>query len=396
MKRGSGDDDLEVELVDAPDLGVRTVELRPPRRRKELLLVVAAVAVVAGVGLIGDGGDGDAQATPTTTSTRRDDERTSTTRRRSPRSTTIPRPTTTTSWPQFEAGTGTLLPGELTGAKVGLVTSTGQIVVVDLDTGERCRTAEYRNGLWVPWSFPTPGRMYAQTGAELIAVDDRCATTVLPVNANESWAAAATDRSVWLMVGSSEQRLIEIALDTGERTGRDVAVPRYQGATVVGLGDDLVLEVSGQMTLVDPDTDERTDLGVGTPLAATDSRLAYVTCPELRCHLAVLDVTTGEHRVTPDIEPVTWEPAQFSSDGRHLRVAVPTDQQDQPTTAIVDVETGELRALGTALYSSSFTPDGQWLVGLENGRAIAVKVDGTVPNIEIAPDISSVQNLALL
>lgn len=409
MKSGDRDDDLEVELVDTPDRGTRTVELRPPRRRREMLLVVVAIAVVAGVGMVGDSGNGDATAPPNTTTSRLRSadagggmrpgldvvRSTSTTLRRS-RSTTTAGPTTIASWPQVEAGTGPSLPGALTGSKVGLITAQGQVVVVDLDTGDQCRTAEFRNGLYAPWSFPTAGRMFVQTGEEMITIDAQCAVTELSFNSSESWAAAWTDHSIWLMQGGSDQRLVEIDLATGAPTGREVAIPRYQDARAVALGDDVVIGVSGQMTRVDPDTEERTDLGVGTPLASIGTRLALVECPELRCRLAVLDTSTGDRVALDGIEPVAWELAQFSLDGRHLRIAVPTNDRNEPSTAIVDIETGELRELGITLYSSSFTPDSQWLLGLENGRAIAVKVDGTVPNVEIAPDLRSVENVAVL
>jgi hypothetical protein len=397
-------DDLEVELVDAPEPGTRTVELRPRRRSRELLLVLAAVGVVAGVGLVGDGGDEDAQAAPTTTSTRRgvpgtqeqDDARTSTTRRRPPRSTTTRGPTTTVSWPQRTPGTGPILPGEAVGTSVGVINARGQVIVIDLDTGDRCETEPERDGVWAPWSFPTLGRMFVQAGATMQAIDEQCAMTAIEVDGSNTYASTWTEHTVWVMTGDSQQSVYEISIDTGKRTGREVALPRFNGAMVVAIGDDLVLGTAGSMTLVDPDTDERTDLGTGNPLAAHGTRLAFYACPESRCRLGILDIATGERHLLDTIEPVSWDTSVFSPNGRYLRTSVPGEREGEPSPALVDLETGTVRVLESVVYGAQFTPDSQWLIGIENARVIAVKVDGTVPNIEIAPDIRDVQNLSLL
>lgn len=288
-----------------------------------------------------------------------------------------------------------MLPGDLTHSRVGVIDGLGLVHVIDLDTGDRCTTRPSVNGAWMPWTFRTPGRIVVHGDEGMLAIDSQCAMTPVDFNGiDNSYAAAWTDETVWLSVGNTEQVLTEVWLDTGTPTGREVALPPYNGAQAVAIGDDIVLGVAGTMTLVDPDTDERTDLGNGNPLAVHGDLLAFATCPQARCRLGLLDLGTGERHLIDDVQPIAWDQAVFSADGRFLRVAVPGEHEEQPASAIVDLVTGVVRVIDTGVYNLQFTPNGQWLLGIENGRAVAVKVDGTVPNVEI--DQSQIQNLALL
>lgn len=384
-------DDLEVVLVDGPGAeSTRTVELRPRRRGRELLLVAAAVAVVGGVGLLGDGGD-DIAATPTTTSTRRAEARPE---RERPRTTTTRRATTTT-WPQFEAGTGPLLPGAPTSTHIGVISGSGSVTIVDLDSGDRCETLPSRQGVWGSWNHQTPsGHLLVQTAGGIIAIDRACAMTPLSVDVADAYVAAGNADRVWL-TSHAGHSLQEVVLPGGEATGRTVEVPRFNIATVFAAGDDVVVAAAGDMTLIDPDTRARRSLGVGQPLATHGDVLAFSTCPEARCRLGLMNVRTGRRRLLGEVEPAPWSPSTFSGDGRYLLVSVAGRRSDQPIGAIVDTRAGSARLLDSPVQLGVFTADSRWLIAGTDGRLEAYRVDEAVPAVPLE-DLSGAQSLALL
>lgn len=383
------------ELVDDAGPTARTVELRPRRRGRELVLVVAAIAAVVGVGLVGGDDDEDAAAAPTTTTTR---ARTTTTREPElTQPTTTRRPTTTTTWPQLEAGTAPLLPGAGPDVRLAVLHGNGIVTVAALDTGDRCRMLLSRNGAYVPWEVTLPADgILAQTDTTIHVVDRACAARVL-FEVRDAYPVAAGADRVWLGSGGDGQHLVEHALPSGAPTGRTYDLPRHTFTTVVALGDDLVVGASGEMTVVDPSTDERRSLGPGTPLAAHGTRLALLECPELRCRLAVLDVASGERRTYADIAPGAWDRSHFSADGRVLRVPVAGRDEYQPSTAVVDLETGAARVFDEPLMRTAFTPDGRWLVGQAgSGELVAHDLLGGAGRVALLPEIRDVQGFALL
>ena len=393
-------DDVEVVLLDDDAPTSRTVELRPRRRWRELALVVAAIAAVVGVGLVGDDEGEDAAASPTTSSTER--RSTSTTRAR-PSTTrraalvqpsTTRRQTTTTTWPQHEAGTGPILPGGPSGTTVGLVTGNGLVTMVDLDTGDRCTLKVGRDGAWMAGLPPVGGLLLVQSSDVLLGVDRGCAATELDIDLNTGYPVTATSERFWIATGEYGQHLVEHRLPGGEATGREVDLPRYTGASSFILGDDLVIGANGRMTLLDPDTDERRDLGPGNPLATRGSVVAYADCPELRCGLAVLDVSTGERRVIPGVEPVSWDPSTFSADGRLLRVPVP-GSGDEPSSAVIDLQTDEVWVLDESVQGPQITPDDRWLVAMHRGEVVAFRI-GSDERVALPDGFRDVQGFALL
>lgn len=382
-------DDVEVVLVDDPNApSARTVELRSRGRGRELLLVVVAIAAVVGVGLIGDAGDDSATATPTTST-----KRTTTTERGS---TTSRAPTTTTTWPQHEIGTGALLPDVPTGLHLAALDGNGVVTIIDVGTGDRCRNRVATDGGWMVWNVPTvAGRLLVQTGAGSIGVDRSCGVHELGVNMEHGYPAAAGADRVWM--GPHEGgALVEHRLPDGERTGRTVDLPRFGGPNAVVVGDRLVIGLQGEMTLVDPDTDERRDLGAGTPLTSHGNLVAVTICPKLECRLALIDVDTGSRRILRGVSPTAWDQPVFSADGRLLRVPVEGTSREQPASAVVDLETGSVRVIDVMLNGAQFTSDNRWLLGMVNGEIVAYSLVEQNVNVVLAPDLNAVQGFALL
>lgn len=390
-------DDVEVVLLDDAAPTSRTVELRPRRRWRELALVVAAIAAVVGVGLVGDDEAEEAEASPTTTTSERRStttSRTATTRRPAlAQPTTTRRPSTTTSWPQLEAGTGPVLPGEPSRNVIGLITANGLVTMIDLATGDRCRTRPAADGVWMIGLPAVAGMFLVQSGHSVLGIDRSCAVTDLDVDLGPGYPVTATAERFWLAMGEHGEQLVEHALPDGTPTGREVLLPRYTGATSLVLGDDLVVGASGRMTLVDPDTDERRDLGPGNPLATHGSVVAYMDCPEMRCALGILDVATGERRVVDGVEPVSWELSTFSADGRMLRVPVPGDHE--PSTAVIDLQTDEVWILDEPVQSAQITADDRWLIAVHLGEVVAFRI-GSDERVRLLDGFRDVQGFALL
>lgn len=388
MKGHGGD--LEVELVDEPE--TRTVEVGPRRRWRELVLAVVAVSAVVGVGLIDSGGDDDdVGSAPTTTTTNKPSRTRITTHRQALAS----RSTTTTSWPQREAGEGPLLPGGPTATAIGVISGSGRVKVVDLDTGDRCETQPAGQGVWMPWGLRSgPGRMLVQTPEALLAIDRTCAIVSLAANVGDLYLAAISDDSVWLAGGNSPY-LNEVRLSDGEPTGRTVEIPRFNTATAVAVGDDILLSAMGDLTLVDPDTGERTALGTGMLLAVHDTTVAYSSCPKARCQLGLLDVTTGQRRIVAGVEPTGWHTSSFSADGRLLQVPVAGSRSDQPVAAIVNPASGIVRIVDEPVQQAVFTTDNQWMIATTNSGTTAYRVDGTTDDVEL-DDLRSGQGIVAL
>jgi hypothetical protein len=400
----SDDEDVPVTLLDddriPPTITTAEVALDRPRRpRRELLLVVLAIAVVAGVGLVGGGGDGgDPQtATPPTTERRR--PRTESIEEfKATSTTTRPRPprTTTTSTVERLSGQAPLLP-DLTGTTLGLLDNSGGVTVLDLDTGDRCRTVPARSGAWIPWSTGIElTTMIVQGQGGLHAVDRDCGSIELGTGAASGWPATVTGTTMWVVDNDDQSSISEVSLLTGDATGRVIAIPAFNGVQAAGAPGALVLGVSGSMTYVDLTSDDRRDLGPGVPLGLRDDVLLYSSCPQLACHVATLDIDSGERRVIGDIEGVMpWESAAFSPDGRYARVSVPHDDINRgPTATVIDLRSGRV-VQRTDMQGGVFSRDGRWLIGIANGNLSAVAIDGDGAPLEL--DIpGAFQNVVVL
>lgn len=405
MKVGgrSRDDDEEVPVVlvedGVPRVTTTEVELDRPRRpRRELLLVVLAVAVVAGVGLVGGGdGTGDPQdaATPPTTA-RRGPRTESVAEYRATSTTTRPRPprATTTSTIELLAGRGPMLPTR-SGTTLGLLDHSGGVTILDVDTGNRCRTVPSRGGVWMPWSsgIELP-LMVVQANTTLMTIDRACAATDVRGDTSMGWPAAITGGTVWMVDHHDQGSIAEVDLRTGERTGRSIELPAYAGVQAAGDADGLVLGVSGSMTYVDLERDERRDLGAGMPIGLRDGMLVYSSCPALECHVATLDLATGARRAIEGIGNVTpWDTATFSTDGHHARVSI-ANQSGEATGTVIDLRTGSV-VLRTELVGGVFSADGRWLIGLQRGNVVAVALDGdTSLELDIGP--RAIQGLTVI
>jgi hypothetical protein len=203
-------------------------------------------------------------------------------------------------------------------------------------------------------------------------------------------AADADAGRVWM--GSDQgDELVEQRLPSGERTGRTVDLPRFGGPTVVVVaGDDVVIGLQGEMTLVDPTIGTRRDLGVGTPLASNGKVVAFMSCPELECRLGLVDVISGSRRTVGDVVPTQWEQPVFSRDGRLLRVAVEGSNREQPASAVVDLETGSVRVFDVMLNGSQITPDNRWLVGMVDSEIVAYDLESAAMQLVLAEDLNAV------
>ncbi|MEN3273551.1 MAG: hypothetical protein V7636_2312 [Actinomycetota bacterium] len=346
------DDELAVELV-ADDGGM-------PRTRRWPLLVLlgAVIAVVVLVGGLDDGGH--ETAIPTTTSTLR----TTTTQHSTTTGTYV---ATTTSLPRFESGTGALLPGA-TGTFI--VTTDGELVtVIDLSTGARCMNLA-GDGAWIPFrSGPITGRAVIGTPRGVATVDARCSVVQLGGGA-EGYPVAIGADGVW-MVEPSSGSLIEHRYDSAG--GNSIPLPANTGPSAVEVDGRVVVALNGSMTLVDPATGRRRDLGAGMPVTAHGSTLAYTTCPSLECSIVLLDVRTGARRTiaAEDLAANSIGAAVFSNDGRYLGLAGANGHG-----AIVDVRTRQVTRLDLPSIAG-FTADAAWVLIDDGSRMYAVRPDGT-------------------
>ena len=395
-------DDVEVELLDDDAPGSsRIVELRPRSRWRELALALAAVVAVVGVGLVGDDGDDEATAAPATTSSTRRVERPTTTRR-PVASVRRPRTTTSTTRPgeiRHAAGAGAALPElPMTLAVLG---SDSVVMMTDLVTGDRCwvrPSATSHGDAWMPWSTPViAGGLLVQANDRTVIVDDACTISEVAIDFRNGYPVAASAERLWMGSGDGS-RLVEHALPSGEKTGRTYELPRNAAVNSVVAGEDLIIGVNGSMTLVDPATDSRRDLGTGTPLAAHGALLAFSTCPELRCRVGLLDLVTGEQRTVDGVQPTFWEPSHFSADGRLLVVAIAGSGRDQSATAVIEIESGTVEVFDVGLARPLLSPDGRWLLGQVGSGVVAydLAADGERLPRHLLRDVMNVQGFGLL
>jgi hypothetical protein len=273
------------------------------------------------------------------------------------------------------------------------VSGGGIVSVIGLDTGDSCRNQASRDGAWMVWNLPTIGdRLLVQANRGSLSVDRECAVAEVPLGLQEVSPLASSIDRLWMQSGSNH--IVEHALPSGEETGRTVELPRFTGTTLAIVGDDLVVGANGEMTLLDPSTDERHALGSGTPLAAHGSLLAYATCPELHCRLGLLDIANGDRRFI-DIEPAQWEPSTFSADGTLLRVPVPGRDEYAPSTAVVDLTTDSVWVIDQPLQMPQLTVDNRWLIGLLDGQVVGYRI-GDVDPVVLTPDLRDLQGFGLL
>jgi hypothetical protein len=367
------DEDLPVVYFD--DEGRRAdravVELRHRRPWKELLLVVTGIAAVLGIGLLGDGDrDGDETAADRTTTT----THTTASRQRARSTTTGTYVATTTSLPRHDPGAGPLLPGP-TATFLAFTNGTGLVTVVDLDTGDQCVNRPPGQGAWLPFvARSIDGRALLQTTTGVATIDATCSVRSIGEGAN-AFTAAVTDEAVWLLANDGTE-LVEVTAD--DRVRGRVELPAGAGPTIVAAGRRLVLNVAGSMTLVDPASDGRRDLGAGSPIAAVGDTLAYVACPELRCSIVLLDLDTGRRRsiAVGAVAPLPYGPAAFSPDGRLLMVAVAGAPGRNPRPAVIDIATGDTSTVDVEELVG-FTHDGGWLIARQYGRIVGLRPDGS-------------------
>jgi hypothetical protein len=350
------DDELAVELVDEP-------APRPPRRWPQAALLLAAVAVVVGVGMFDDGSD--ETSLPTTTTTTSTIERTTTTRR-------VHRVTTTEVVPHTEPGDGPLLP-DAAGTHVVLVRDAGRVDVVDLATGSTCVTTTGDRETWMPnGGTASAGAVALQTSSGLVTVDAGCAVAgPLPVPWSDAYPSGRTDDAIWMMTDDGTT-LTGIGLDGAPR--QTIDLPPNGGAWISGAGQRLVVAAAGSITLVDPATGSRRDLGTGTPVAATADAIAVLRCPRLTCALSLVDLDTGRRRLLAAGVLGSTNMGALSADGRHL--AVTTNPGPSPHSYVVDLRTNETTEVDADMVIG-FTSGSRWLLAQSGSDIVAFRPDGS-------------------
>ena len=344
--------------LEADEPTVELVEDGPPPRHParwpQLALLGTAVVVVIVVGLLDRGGD-DETSLPTTT---------------------------TTSLPRFENGDGPLLPDAVDTA-VLTVGPTGLVTVHDLASGSRCVNAAGGQDTWIPFpSRPITSTVALQTDNRLTLVDSRC--TLRPIAINDGYPVAMTDDAVWYMQDDG-QVLREVRLDG--RAGRRVDAPANVGP-VLAAGDRLVLTAAGSMTLVDPATGARRDLGTGQAIAATRSTVAVLSCPRLQCRLSMLDLASGRRRALADPRLGVVGGGTFSPDGTRFVGATM-----QGKVVAVDLRDGSTADLD-ADQPIGFTADSSWVLVQSTGNVIAIRPDGT--NRKLVANIGTINSVAVV
>jgi len=348
VRRGP-DLDEPVDLIDDGWAGATEVTRTKERRRwPEALLVVAALAVVVGIGAAG-GGDGDDETDmPRTTST---------TVRRTTTSTT-PRPTTTTTtWPLRVAGTGSVLGPDAAPTGTALVVAEERsVVVLDLDSGDLCRTDGRAGGSWFPpYQGTAPEVELHDNGGRSLVIDRDCDLRPANLDFDGSWVVARTETATWVMEDGPAQQLVEHTPDGGER--RRIDVPAFSGSVVDR--DWLVIALAGEMVAIDLHGGPDFGLGSGFPLGVGGGRLVATRCERLDCSMVMIDIATGRARTLDLPRPVQWEPAVLSPDARWLTFAV-AEEDGNARPVLADLETG--RVTDTRGGPCQFTTDSRWLL----------------------------------
>ena len=324
-----------------------------------------AVALLAGLALVGDGGDEKGERAGKAFAT----------------TTTEPRPATTTATALADRpGTGPLLP-EPTGAALVVVTSS-EVLVVELDTGAvRSVAVADRHNYQEAWAVG--GAAVVQSSGGAIAVP--AARGEDPVVLTEGGAADSlvpSDRSghVWL-VSQQDHKLVgrEVSAD-GQETGRRFVLPALLGPTMVPVDGGLIVQTLGSLTFYDPDTGAARAIGHGIALAGSGDTLARLSCEALRCGLRLTDLRTGDDvAVSPsDTASAPVAQAAFSPDGRWLAVVVRTLTGTTDRMALVDVADGEVVAVHATVMGPgnlfTFSPDSRWLFVVDGKHVVAHRV----------------------
>lgn len=347
------DDELAVELVDEPPP-------RRPRRWPQAALLLAALAVVIVLGMLDDGSDETSLPATTTTTTIK---RTTTTR-------AVHRVTTTEVVPHTEPGDGPLLP-DAAGTHLLLVRDGGRVDVVDLATGFTCVNTTGDRETWMPNAgIANIGAVALQTGSGLVTVDAGCGVARPAAARFDGYASARTDDAIWVM-SEDGTTLNGFGLDGTPRQAMDLP---SNGAWAFGAGRRLVVAAAGSITLVDPVTGSRRDLGTGTPVAASADAVAVLGCPRLTCSLSLVDLDSGRRRRVGTAELGSATMGAFSADGRHL--AVTTNPGASPRSYVVDLRTNETTEVDADTVIG-FTSGSQWLLAQSEIDVVAFRPDGS-------------------
>ncbi|HYD10984.1 MAG TPA: hypothetical protein VEA78_12860 [Acidimicrobiales bacterium] len=379
--RRHADPDEPVELLDDDRWDDAIPVTRTPRRRRwpEALLAVAVLAVVVMIGAAGSDGEDDATDMPTTSTTER--RRTTTTRPR----------TTTTTWPTAVVGSGPVLGADAGGTGTAIVVheQDGTIAVLDLDTGDLCRTEDTR-GSYLPWQ-QTPlqhaASMQSRSGQALL-VDSSCRASRTFTDGT-GWVIAASPASTWVMQDGATTRLVERSSADGAVL-REHVLPSY-GSTVAG-DRALVVTIAGEMVAFEQGSDRVIELGSGQPLALAGGRLIAIRCAGLACGIVAIDLDSRQARPLALPLPAAWEPAALSPDGRWFFFSAPDgDLGRQPRLA--DLETGRITEVRGG--PCSFTADSTWLLCLRPSVAEAVRLaDGQL--VDLSDHFDGIQGFATL
>lgn len=348
----------------------------PERRRRRRGLVVLAVlgAVLAFLVTRPDGGGADA-APPTTTTippTTTSEPLDARTPNRD-RSTT----TSTTSTVPGREVLGPLLP-DPTGAT--FVTSSGrELAVVEVDTGVVRRIDLRGQNLGL---VASTGSVVVVAGNRVVVLDPDISDEVIDLGAADDVVASGRPGHVWFQrFGPDGVVLEEVAVD-GSGTTTELSLPPEASDVVVGPGG-LLVNLLGTIVRYDPESGEGEVVGDGRGLAVVGDRLLRATCDAgLACGLRIGDLGGGDDRaiaLPEGLASTAYAEVLVSPDERRAILFVQPRNRGGSTVVLVDAEAATAAVVaevdGYARSPAAFSPDGRWLFVRDGSAVTAIDVE---------------------
>jgi hypothetical protein len=411
---------IEIELVEEPDrqrrVALERAVPKPPRhpprlegRNRRLVGIGAAAAVVIGIGWAvsragGDVSTGAPSATLDDESANSAEQRAVDTTQPAP-STTRPRTTTTTGPPVVvEEFGGPLLPAPTGIALVGFTTD-GDLLDIDLDTGQMTTTdlrgssgnAQATIVAGADWTYVQPW-----DGNSSFVVPR--GQTPVDVASNAPFYGGGVFRgpdpnTMWTIQidpsSGSVGGLDLVGLD-GESLGRSIDLGGGWWPTHSDLAGGLIMQAGGGVYIVSEVGARR--IAAGEFVGAGVNHLLVRACDEvLACGLFVVDRVSGEQRQVPGIEAGAvaqfygWtgtESAAVSPDGT-AAISFGLDESEQ-VLSLVSTDTGEHRPLTrvTESLSVAWSDDSRFVVVNHDRTLVAYDRDtGSEVSLDIVPPL---------
>ncbi|MEO8696083.1 MAG: hypothetical protein ABI658_21375 [Acidimicrobiales bacterium] len=291
-------------------------------------------------------------------------------------------------------------PEPVLGAKTGwhfyVVTGT-QIFVVDLDTGAITETSipvssrSYGARAFYGQIYAVDNGLFLETNT-LVLVDATMKVPPRPIPdvTGISFRGSAPDR-VWSW-SSGANNYVELAADGTRTRALTFVAPRATGV----IGNDLVTSAAGRIFLVDITSGASREWAVGELTNVGGGWIVWRECTEhLQCRSYAGNAVNPKLRSLEPTSSLCGEPFEgyhefcdgsFSANGRFYLASDATARTGSIDPTVFDLEFGGktrpvwpvTRQLINAgdYYGLMFSPDGQWLFGMESsGRIAAVHLE---------------------